>query len=124
MNAVAAIDKTEHTTYVEPYGCSVAVLMSKKLSPVEVFNDVRSDVVNFFRALRANDLERARSFFPDAQVEDMCQRLRTVQIEHLDPFEVMRRYDSIKTLHYVDPPNKDAALLEFLKTLKGKVVLK
>ena len=122
MDAVAAIDRIEHTTYVEPYGGSIAVLMSKKPSPVEVFNDTRSDVVSFFRALRANDMERARSLFPDAQAEDVRQRLQAVQIEHLDPLEVMRRYDSEKTLHYISVP-PDPVLSAFLGTLKGKVIL-
>ena len=68
-------------------------------------------------------------------------RARDVEINKMDALVVMRRYDSVETLHYVDPPyvqttrgkgirytheydNEDHInLLEFLKTLKGKVVL-
>src|SRR5687767_5197898 len=46
------IDGTPHTTYVESFGGSAAVLLNKKPSPVEVYNDLYSDVVNFFSVLR------------------------------------------------------------------------
>ena len=42
----------EHTTYVEPFGGSGAVLLNKSRSDVEVFNDKDSDVVTFFRVAR------------------------------------------------------------------------
>ena len=38
--------------YVEPFGGSAAVLMNRDRSPVEVYNDIDNDVVNFFRVLR------------------------------------------------------------------------
>ena len=41
-----------HTTYVEPFGGSGAVLLNKPRSKVEVFNDADSDVVTFFRVAR------------------------------------------------------------------------
>ena len=42
----------ETTHYCEPFGGSAAVLINRKPSPVETYNDVHSDVVNFFRVLR------------------------------------------------------------------------
>jgi len=72
---------------------------------------------------------------------EICDRLRTVQIEHLDAIDVITRYDDENTLHYVDPPylpetrtggvayaneltkEQHIKLLELLKTLKGKVIL-
>lgn len=39
-------------TYVEPFGGSMAVLLNRKPSPVEVYNDLNFNVVNFFRVLR------------------------------------------------------------------------
>lgn len=41
-----------HKTYVEVFGGSATVLLGKKPSPVEVYNDLDQAVVNFFRVLR------------------------------------------------------------------------
>ncbi|MCP2731091.1 DNA adenine methylase [Limnofasciculus baicalensis] len=44
----------ESTHYCEPFGGSAAVLINKKPSPVETYNDIDGEVVNFFRVLRNN----------------------------------------------------------------------
>lgn len=44
------LPKTTH--YCEPFGGSAAVLLNRDPSPVETYNDVDSEVVNFFRVLR------------------------------------------------------------------------
>lgn len=41
-----------HRVYVEAFGGAAALLLAKPPSPVEVFNDIDSGVVNFFRVLR------------------------------------------------------------------------
>jgi DNA adenine methylase len=41
----------EHTTYVEVFGGGASVLIHKKRSPVEVYNDKNYDLYNFFRCL-------------------------------------------------------------------------
>ena len=38
--------------YCEPYGGSAAVLLNRRLLPVETYNDLDGEVVNFFRVLR------------------------------------------------------------------------
>lgn len=38
--------------YCEPFGGSAAVLINRKPSPVETYNDLDSEVVNFFKVLR------------------------------------------------------------------------
>jgi len=45
-----------HTTYVEPFGGGAAVLFAKAPSPIEVYNDIDSAIVNFFRVLRETHL--------------------------------------------------------------------
>jgi DNA adenine methylase len=44
------LPKTTH--YCEPFGGSAAVLINREPSPVETYNDVDGDIVNFFRVLR------------------------------------------------------------------------
>ena len=41
---------TQH--YCEPFGGSAAVLLNRKPSPVETYNDLDGEAVNFFRVLR------------------------------------------------------------------------
>lgn len=49
-----------HHTYCEPFGGGATMLLAKGPSPVEVYNDLDSGLVNFFRVLR--DPERFERF--------------------------------------------------------------
>ncbi|WEJ62192.1 DNA adenine methylase [Thiomicrorhabdus lithotrophica] len=49
-----------HTIYVEPFGGAASVLMTKKPSDREVYNDLDSEIVNVFEVLRNNPSELAR----------------------------------------------------------------
>lgn len=44
------LPETQH--YCEPFGGSAAVLLNRKPSPVETYNDIDGEVTNFFRVLR------------------------------------------------------------------------
>ncbi|HAX77218.1 MAG TPA: DNA methyltransferase, partial [Cyanobacteria bacterium UBA11372] len=44
------LPQTKH--YCEPFGGSAAVLLNREPSPVETYNDIDGEVVNFFRVLR------------------------------------------------------------------------
>lgn len=62
-----------HHTYVEPFGGSAAVLLAKEPAPVEVYNDLDSGCVQFFRVLRnpeqAAELHRRLELTPFSREE-------------------------------------------------------
>jgi len=37
-------------------------------------------------------------------LEDVCNRIKNVQIEHIDALDAIQRYDTPNALHYIDPP--------------------
>lgn len=159
--------------YCEPFAGSGAVLLNRETSPVETYNDIDGDVVNFFRVLRdrheeliraialtpfsreeyhhaiygptagISEIERARRFYIKARqtrtglaqtaslgrwanckntsrsgmsgvvsrwlggvdaLDEIAQRLIRVQIENRPAVDVIRLYDSPKSLFYCDPP--------------------
>jgi DNA adenine methylase len=44
------LPETKH--YCEPFGGSAAVLVNRKPAPIETYNDIDGEIVNFFRVLR------------------------------------------------------------------------
>ena len=197
------------THFCDVYGGSAAVLLNVPPFPVETYNDIDSELVNFFRTLREqesaltkaigltpfsreelvlacqparnlSDLERARRFYVRARqtrtglaqtssegrwahcvltsragmagavsrwlgsvdgLSEIAQRLLRVQIENAPALDVIRRYDTVGTVFYLDPPyvhssRGDAsayghemteeeyrALAETLWTVRGRVIL-
>ncbi len=57
--------------YCEPFSGSAAVLLNREPSPVETYNDIDGEVVNFFRVLRdrPDELVRAIALTPFAREE-------------------------------------------------------
>ncbi|MBI5876415.1 MAG: DNA adenine methylase [Chloroflexi bacterium] len=57
--------------YCEPFGGSAAVLLNRQPAPVETYNDIDGEVVNFFRVLRDNSdsLIRAIGLTPFSRKE-------------------------------------------------------
>lgn len=41
----------QHRVYIEPFGGAANVFLQKPHSEVEIFNDLDSEIVNFFRVL-------------------------------------------------------------------------
>ena len=52
-----------HRVYVEPFGGGGSVLLRKPRSYAEIYNDLDSDVVNFFRVARDRGDELRRLLF-------------------------------------------------------------
>lgn len=79
-----------HETYVEAYAGAASVLLRKQRSPIEVYNDLDSDVVNLFRVLRdpaaGKDLINLLRLTPFAREEFV-----NAYTPALDPIEQARR---------------------------------
>src|SRR5205823_285703 len=43
----------KHRVYIEPFGGAANILLRKRPSEVEIFNDLDERVINFFRVLRS-----------------------------------------------------------------------
>lgn len=71
----------KHETYVEPFGGGASVLLSKTPSRMEVYNDLDSDIVNFFEILRdqqlAEELAQQIELTPYSRVEFLNARDET-----------------------------------------------
>ena len=80
-----------HKCYCEPFGGSAAVLLTKELSPIEVFNDLDGELVNFFRVLRdprlSARLRRSLEHTPYARAEFALAQHPTD-----DPVEAARHF--------------------------------
>jgi len=158
----------EHTAYVEVFGGAAALLLNKPPSPIEVYNDYDSELVNLFEVIRDDvdaflkradfllysrelytrwqaDLEEGklpedrveravrfwyviRSAFgahPDkgwafqraqprnsarvvqnalTNIRAIHERLKPVEIDHLDFRRCIRNRDATSTLLFLDPP--------------------
>ena len=158
--------------FCDVYGGSAAVIINRAPARVETYNDLDTELVNFFAVLRdrpdelireigltpfsreelvracgsttgVDPLERARRFYVRARqtrtglaqtssegrwahcvltsragmagavsrwlgavegLPEIAQRLQRVQIENAPALEVMERYDTPRTLFYLDPP--------------------
>ena len=163
---------TDAKHFCDVFGGSAAVLMNIGPYPAETYNDIDSELVNFFQTLRnqgpklvkaigltpfsreelamacepasgLSRLERARRFYIRARqtrtglaqtssegrwahcvltsragmagavsrwlgsveaLPEIVQRFQRVQIENAPAIEVIRRYDTVDTVFYLDPP--------------------
>lgn len=78
--------------YCEPFSGSAAVLLNRNPSPVESYNDIDGDVVNFFRMLRdrSDELIRAIALTPFSR-EEFHQAI-SGSIQGISDLERARRF--------------------------------
>jgi len=78
--------------YCEPFGGSAAVLLNRKPSPVETYNDIDGEMVCFFRVLRnqTDELVRAIALTPFAR-EELALAVAEPE-EDIDSLERARRF--------------------------------
>ena len=84
----------EHHTYVEVFGGAASLLFAKPSSPVEVYNDLDSNLVNFMSVLRDQDM--FSDFYNRACLSPYSRQEWLFCREHLnddpDPVERARRF--------------------------------
>jgi DNA adenine methylase len=82
---------TNFTHFCEPFGGSAAILINRSPAPVETYNDLDSEVVNFFDCLRdhSDELIRSISLTPFSR-EELVKACRNEQ--NLSKVERARRY--------------------------------
>jgi DNA adenine methylase len=82
-----------HRVYVEPFGGAASVLMRKKRSPVEVYNDQWETVVNVFRILRdpMKAAELARLLYLTPFARDEFEGIEGSALAQLPDIEQARR---------------------------------
>jgi D12 class N6 adenine-specific DNA methyltransferase len=74
---------TTYRHYCEPFGGSAAVLINRKPAELETYNDIDSEVANFFVCLReeGEELVRLISLTPFSR-EEQCVRISTSGLLH------------------------------------------
>src|SRR5260370_14924681 len=80
-----------HNAGVEEFCGSAAVTLAKAPAPIEVINDIHSEIVNFFRQLRENttELQRLIRLTPYSRQELELSRVPT---ETVSDIEKARRF--------------------------------
>ena len=82
-----------HNVYVEVFGGAASLLFAKEPSPVEIYNDINSELVNFFRVLRDDEkwqkLQERLLLTPYSREEF---NLAIQPVEGLDEIERARRF--------------------------------
>jgi DNA adenine methylase len=79
LDLILALLPSNHTHYCEPFGGSAAVLINRDPAEVETYNDLDSEVSNFFTCLRDNgdELLRLISLTPSHAKNWSAPTLRT-----------------------------------------------
>jgi DNA adenine methylase len=84
------LPKTTH--YCEPFAGSTAVLLNREPSPVETYNDIDGEVVNFFRVLRDSQEELVRAIGLTPFSREELKIAVEEPIDYLSELERARRF--------------------------------
>ena len=80
----------DHRCYVEPFGGAASVLLRKKPSRIEVYNDASDEIVNLFRVLRDHDQAAELRRLLDLTPWSRSEWLASYELSP-DPIEQARR---------------------------------
>lgn len=88
----------EHNTYVEVFGGSGAILFAKDKSPLEIYNDIDSGLVNFYRVLRdpvkSKELQELLELSPYSR-EEYYENKAGLDESDISDVELARRWFSV-----------------------------
>jgi DNA adenine methylase len=84
------LPKTTH--YCEPFGGSAAVLLNRDPSPVETYNDLDGEVVNFFKVLRDNGDKLAKKIALTPFSREEFELAISLPIKKITDLERARRF--------------------------------
>ncbi|WP_205127326.1 DNA adenine methylase [Okeania hirsuta] len=84
------LPETQH--YCEPFGGSAAVLLNRKPSDVETYNDLDGEVVNFFRMLRDSQEELIQAIALTPFSREEFKIALTPPTEQISDLERARRF--------------------------------
>jgi len=79
----------DHRIYTEAFGGAASVLLQKKRSYCEVYNDLDDEVVNLFRVVRESGPELIR--FLELTPYSSTEYKQSYEIADCDPFELARK---------------------------------
>lgn len=118
----------DHDVYVEPFAGRASVFFKKDPAKKEVIADKDCQII-----------KDTRKTVCSLEANDKCDRLKTTKVEcGKDYTYYLKKYDSPRTLFYLDPPYEDRTykaadynpdniklddVLKEIKKLKGKVAL-
>ncbi len=93
LNWLLPLLPTDSHHYCEPFGGSAAVLLNRFPAPVETYNDLDGEVVNFFRVLRKDfeALQQVLMLTPFSR-EEFYQAIYKDNDDELSPVERARRF--------------------------------
>jgi DNA adenine methylase len=80
------------THYCEPFAGSGAVLLNRQPSPVETYNDLDGEVVNFFRVLRDRQEELIKSIGLTPFAREELRIATEEPLDNLSELERARRF--------------------------------
>lgn len=90
----------EHSCYIEVFGGAASVLLAKSPAPVEVYNDVDGELVNFFSVMKNAPEAFKRAWSRTLTSREEFDRLAELNPQSLDPIQRAFRYLYINRLTF------------------------
>lgn len=82
----------QHSCYVEVFGGGASVLLAKRPSEVEVYNDLNGELVNFFRVVKERPAEFKSAWRWTLVSREEFYRLRDADLSQMDPIQRAYRF--------------------------------